>query len=304
MESTTALAYALWTTVVCVLVVPFLIACSQPFFAMRRLQQWWGDDVLFHARGVRERRVALTVDDAPSDDCPLLLDALRRHGCRATFFVISGHARRSACGSASLTRMLREGHEIANHGDEDHKAVLLSETAFLDSFHDCERTLRTCWDQAAREQEGEEHSTNHHHHHHRPLTTTNDRAAAEDSNAENVNARPNNYYRPGGGFFTRRMVRHLKNVPNSVRGSYRLVLGSVYPYDAGPALFRLGKHRKVRWVLDRVRPGAIVVMHDRDYTPEMLDELLPRLKKEYEVGTLSELLLSEQRENQERARYE
>ena len=69
---------------------------------------------------------------------------------------------------------------------------------------------------------------------------------------------------------------------------YRLVLGGVYPHDpqvASPWL-------NARHVLSMVRPGAIIVCHDRrPWTAPMLRKVLPELKRRgYRVVSVSELL--------------
>jgi peptidoglycan/xylan/chitin deacetylase (PgdA/CDA1 family) len=61
----------------------------------------------------RERRVALTFDDGPSDDTPAVLDALDRAEVHATFFVLGEAAERRP----DLVReVARRGHEVALHG--------------------------------------------------------------------------------------------------------------------------------------------------------------------------------------------
>jgi peptidoglycan/xylan/chitin deacetylase (PgdA/CDA1 family) len=61
----------------------------------------------------RSRRLALTFDDGPDPTVtPAVLDALARHGARATFFAIG----RSLDAHPQLARrVLAEGHELANH---------------------------------------------------------------------------------------------------------------------------------------------------------------------------------------------
>lgn len=57
--------------------------------------------------------VALTFDDGPSSAyTPQVLDILKRHGARATFFVVGENAVRN---KSILARAVAEGHEIANH---------------------------------------------------------------------------------------------------------------------------------------------------------------------------------------------
>jgi len=68
--------------------------------------------ILREATDPRDRLVALSFDDGPSVWTETILDALRDHGARATFFVVG----RSIAGrEGTLRRAFREGHEIGNH---------------------------------------------------------------------------------------------------------------------------------------------------------------------------------------------
>jgi peptidoglycan-N-acetylglucosamine deacetylase len=68
---------------------------------------------------------------------------------------------------------------------------------------------------------------------------------------------------------------------------YRAVLGSVYPHDPQIRIPALNA-----WHINRgIHPGAIIIIHDRPYTPETLRSLLPQLKQQgYELVTVSQLL--------------
>jgi peptidoglycan/xylan/chitin deacetylase (PgdA/CDA1 family) len=60
------------------------------------------------------KRVALTFDDGPNPDAtPLILDALRERGVKATFFILGRHADRWP---DLVRRVHDEGHAIGNHG--------------------------------------------------------------------------------------------------------------------------------------------------------------------------------------------
>lgn len=66
-----------------------------------------------HWRGRRDTNaVALTFDDGPSPDTESLLDVLKKHEVRATFFLIGQAAE---CYTPIAQRITREGHEIGNH---------------------------------------------------------------------------------------------------------------------------------------------------------------------------------------------
>lgn len=68
----------------------------------------------------REPYIALTFDDGPDPTCtPRLLDMLRKHDAKGTFFMIGQAARQHP---ELVDEVAREGHEIGNH-TWDHPAV-------------------------------------------------------------------------------------------------------------------------------------------------------------------------------------
>lgn len=65
------------------------------------------------SKGVAEREIALTFDDGPHPIyTPRLLDLLKEHGARATFFVVGAHAEKHP---DIVKRMHDEGHDIGIH---------------------------------------------------------------------------------------------------------------------------------------------------------------------------------------------
>ena len=75
--------------------------------------RWASRHLLCRVEGVADR-IALSFDDGPSPThTPLLIEVLRRHAVRATFFLLGVHASRHA----GIARRLAEaGHEIGLHG--------------------------------------------------------------------------------------------------------------------------------------------------------------------------------------------
>ncbi|HTZ48949.1 MAG TPA: polysaccharide deacetylase family protein [Verrucomicrobiae bacterium] len=64
---------------------------------------------------VRNRMLALTFDDGPSETMtPRILDLLRQHDVKATFFLLGEHAKEHP---ELADRILREGHDIGCHAD-------------------------------------------------------------------------------------------------------------------------------------------------------------------------------------------
>jgi peptidoglycan/xylan/chitin deacetylase (PgdA/CDA1 family) len=102
-----------------------MLSRKPPFLARQLAARF--PNVLFHAE-ISVRAVALTIDDAPHDAVtPKILDALRSHGARATFFLLG---RRLPGRERIVERMRTEGHELGNHLVDDRPSILLSPSEF------------------------------------------------------------------------------------------------------------------------------------------------------------------------------
>lgn len=90
------------------------------------------------------------------------------------------------------------------------------------------------------------------------------------------------YFRPGSGFFSKRMRNMLDRL------GYRLVLGDIYPHDPQIRSWRVNASH----ILSMLRPGGIIICHDRrSWTAPMLRKVLPEIRsKGYRIITVSELL--------------
>lgn len=81
--------------------------------------EYIGKTVLNKPHGMTEKVVALTFDDGPSPyTTPFVLDSLRKHKAKATFFVVGYMVRHR---EGILRRIVNEGHVIGNHS-LSHKA--------------------------------------------------------------------------------------------------------------------------------------------------------------------------------------
>jgi peptidoglycan/xylan/chitin deacetylase (PgdA/CDA1 family) len=187
----------------------------------------------------KEPVVALTIDDAPGAGTTVaILAALRRHGARATFFLIGRQVR----GREQVVRRLAaEGHEIGNHFMQDRPGIRLEPGEFARDLDEAHETLA-------------------------PYGSL-------------------RWARPGSGWYSGAMVDVMR------RRGYECALGSVYPYDAAiPWVGFASWH-----ILRNVRPGAIIVLHDRGprgwRTARTLRSVLPALRERgYQVVTLSQLV--------------
>ncbi len=128
------------------LVVAVLVALSlHPRWLIELLARR-SPEVLYFVK-TRRPVVALTIDDGPdSTTTPGILDALKKHGARATFFIITD---RVAGNEALLQRMLDEGHELGNHLTRDEPSIRLPPPVFegqLRAAHDILSAYsEICW---------------------------------------------------------------------------------------------------------------------------------------------------------------
>lgn len=83
--------------------------------------------------------VALTLDDGPDPATTgPILEELRRHGARATFFLI---AERIAGREPLVRRMVAEGHELGNHLTRDRPSIRLDAEEFARDLEEAHRVL-------------------------------------------------------------------------------------------------------------------------------------------------------------------
>jgi peptidoglycan/xylan/chitin deacetylase (PgdA/CDA1 family) len=95
------------------------------------------------------------------------------------------------------------------------------------------------------------------------------------------------FFRPGSGFFSGTMRAQIKAM------GYHMVLGSIYPHDPQIPYANVN----ARHILSMVRPGGIIICHDRrSWTVPMLRHVLPELKRRgYQVTTVTGLLKAERK---------
>lgn len=94
--------------------------------------------------------------------------------------------------------------------------------------------------------------------------------------------RPTHYFRPGSGIFSRRTL------DVAIKAGYETILGSIYPHDPFISVWWINAYH----ILSMLRPGAIIICHDRrPWTVPMLKRAIPNMKKKgYEVVSVSKFL--------------
>lgn len=191
---------------------------------------------------ITEKVIALSIDDAPSDHTEEIMQVLEDNDAHATFFVIGSQVEGR---KDKLQKLVRNGHELGNHAMHDEPSRSLGDDQLLAQIYTVKGMLTAIY-----------------------------RAEGK--------ILPNNYFRPGSGFFSRRMRELLGN-----RG-FRITLGSIYPHDPQiPYPDTNAKH-----ILSMAHPGGIIICHDRrSWTAPMLRIVLPELKKRgYKIVTITDLV--------------
>jgi len=87
-----------------------------------------------------EKVVALTFDDVPRPgQTEAILDLLKRHGVRASFFMVGRNIERSP---ELAARVLAEGHQVGNHSYSHHRLVLESPSYVQEELDKTDALLR------------------------------------------------------------------------------------------------------------------------------------------------------------------
>ena len=224
------------------IIVGLLALIWRPPATFIRYLQQRYPEILWEKSNVQGQVIALTIDDGPSSYTQEILDILKANEATATFFAIGSHM---AGNEEVLRQLLTNGNELGNHAVYDEPSWRLSDRELSSQIRMVDEQI-----------------TAHYH------------AAGLP--------RPPRYFRPGSGFFTRRMRAVGKDL------GYSLVLGSIYPHDPQIQSARLNAWH----IMSLLRPGAIIICHDgRKWTAPMLRNILPRIKKRgYRVVCLSQLL--------------
>ncbi|APA06780.1 hypothetical protein sscle_02g015500 [Sclerotinia sclerotiorum 1980 UF-70] len=137
------------------------------------LLQWKYPDVIFYVPlSTSHRVIALTIDDAPSEETPLILDLLQIYNAKATFFIIGSQV---ASHASLIQRIHSEGHELGNHAWADEPSISLPLSELERQITEVEGLLPG----------------------NRPITGS---------------KIPPKYFRPGSGFFNRDMVQMVRDL--------------------------------------------------------------------------------------------
>jgi peptidoglycan/xylan/chitin deacetylase (PgdA/CDA1 family) len=113
------------------------IVWTAPTWLLDLIAKWYPGCIYRVPTG--EPVLALTFDDGPDPtSTPRIMAELRRHGARATFFLISERARNH---EPLVRALVAEGHELGNHFTQDRPSIRLSPLDFEDDLLRAHRAL-------------------------------------------------------------------------------------------------------------------------------------------------------------------
>lgn len=91
---------------------------------------WKGDD---------QHAVYLTFDDGPSESLtPWILDTLRVHNVKATFFCVGNNVQQHP---ELFAQIQRDGHVVGNHTMRHENGIKTSTTSYLDSIEEAKKII-------------------------------------------------------------------------------------------------------------------------------------------------------------------
>ena len=96
-------------------------------------------EVFYRSGPLDEKRVALTFDDGPdSVYTPQMLDILKEHDVKATFFLVGN---RVELFPDVVKRMVKEGHIVGNHSMNHANIIKLDKKGTIKEIEECEEVL-------------------------------------------------------------------------------------------------------------------------------------------------------------------
>ena len=121
------------------IVIVVLLVAGNLFWASVRVDSGLYVRMLCRAKTIH-KVVALTFDDGPHpEQTPKVLDILKTHGAKATFFVVGKNAEAHP---AIIRRIVTEGHLIGNHTySHSNRFPWMAESAMQEEIHWCDVAL-------------------------------------------------------------------------------------------------------------------------------------------------------------------
>ncbi|TXD70573.1 polysaccharide deacetylase family protein [Aequorivita lipolytica] len=188
----------------------------------------------------KEKAVYLTFDDGPIPEItPWVLDELKKHNAKATFFCIGENVQKHP---EIFRRILAEGHSVGNHTFNHLNGWKTKTSEYVENVEKAERQMA---------KDG------------RPKT---DRSEIENrqSKIENLQS----LFRPPYGKITSKQTKILQ------KKGFEIVMWDVISYDFDATI---SEEKCLQSVLNNLKPGSIIVFHDSLKAEKNLWYVLPKV---------------------------
>ncbi len=187
-----------------------------------------------------EQSVYLTFDDGPIPEVtPWVLDELKKHNAKATFFCIGENVQKHP---EIFQRILSEGHSVGNHTFNHLKGTNTETSQYIENVEKAERQMTETgkW------------------------VTDNGTISNQQSTINNQQS----LFRPPYGKITSKQAKLLQ------QKGFKIVMWSIisYDYDAN-----ISQEKCLQNVLKYIKPGSIVVFHDSLKAEKNLRYVLPKV---------------------------
>lgn len=215
------------------------------------------------------KTIYLTFDDVPYKPVSYYLEIakiLDKYDMKATFFVISSFVNpEDEYTKTQLVKLVENGHLLGNHGSKNTRHIVEyykspAHAALDTEIDDCDALLSEIYQRVDNTNISEGGTT---------ITTI----TTKKNKKSGINWRlaKNRFYRPGCGTYTAEMVEHVKR-----RHNYRTVLGTIHCFDPQVPFATLNYYYMINHPPE---DGDIIILHDRSWTPSMLERYCEWLNK-------------------------
>jgi len=201
----------------------------------------------------KEKSVYLTFDDGPIPEVtPWVLDELKKHNAKATFFCIGDNVRKYP---EIFQRIIAEGHSVGNHTFNHLNGWKTGTANYIENV---ERSERQMFENGRRMKDDAS------------LMTDDGRMQIPHSNKNQIAPIVNqqSLFRPPYGKITSKQAKILK------QKGFKIVMWDVLSYDFDSTIT---EDECLHNVLKNIKPGSVIVFHDSLKAEKNLRFVLPKV---------------------------
>lgn len=206
-----------------------------------------------------KNEVYLTFDDGPIPEVtPWVLDELKKHNAKATFFCIGDNVQKHP---EIFRRIIADGHAVGNHTFNHLNGWKTETSEYIENVESAEKQMLDAG--CLKHEDG------------RQLQ------GSEIKNQKSLIVNQQSLFRPPYGKITSKQAKTLQQ-----RG-YKIVMWDIISYDYDASI---SKEKCLQTVLRNIKPGSVVVFHDSLKAEKNLRFVLPKVLefvRKYNLNSIS-----------------